>query len=115
MRTVKYLLILFASLTALVIIARSFNDSPADKKEDEDFKRKYIFAKVLDETAYKDMGGIFHKVEMGTTKRLEITLDMRDRMAYGVAKKLGPEVKKNGFEVLRIKDKSSDRYEDINL
>jgi hypothetical protein len=115
MKVFKCILIVFGSLILLGIIGQSCKDSPSTSKDDEDFKRKFIFAKHLDEIAYKDLGGIFSKVEVGTTKRIEVTLDMRDHMAYGVAKKLGPEMKEAGFEVLRIKDKNSDRYEDINL
>jgi len=115
MKRLKWILRAFGGLIVLGLIGCSSEDSPSAKKNNEDFNRKYIFAKALDETAYKDFGGIFHKVEIGATERIEVTLDMRDRSAYALAKQLGPKMREAGFAVLRIKDKNSDRYEDITL
>jgi hypothetical protein len=97
-----------------LLLTLSCGDGEPSKSSD-DFHKKYIFVKALDETMYKEMGGIFNKVEIGTTDRVEITLDIKNKVYYGLAQKLAPKCKEVGFTTLRIKDTHSDRYEDFPL
>jgi Tfp pilus assembly protein PilE len=82
---------------------------------DVDFTQKYNFIKRLDAVCYQS--GTFYKVEMHTSKRVDITLDMQNNMSklMATSKSMTDELRKNGFETLRIKDKFSDRYEDYSL
>ena len=105
-------LIFMELIPLLLALSCSGGSSP---EPTDNFKQKYIFVKALDETMYKEMGGIFNKVEIGTTDRVEITVDIRNKVYYGLAKKFAPKCKEAGFSVLRIKDSNSDRYEDIPL
>jgi hypothetical protein len=91
-------------------------DSPkASQKsvEDETFHKKYVLVKSLDEATFKM--GIFDKVEIGTTDRVGITLNMRDPVAYELALKFMPQFKEVGFKVLRLKYNKFDRYEDHKI
>ena len=111
MKILKWTLIVFGTLIALGIIVQSCKESPPASKKKGDLHQKYIFAEDL----HRDFGGIFDKVKVGTANRIEITLDPRDRKAYEFAKELGSRMRKAGFTVLRIIDKNSGRYDDINL
>jgi hypothetical protein len=63
--------------------------------------------------------GVFDKVEIGTTDRVGITLNMRDPVAYELALKFMPQFmpqfKEVGFKVLRLKHNKFDRYEDHKI
>jgi len=84
-----------------------------ESKSDEIWHKKYVLVKAMDETTFKM--GVFDKIEIGTPDRVEITLNMRDTIAYGVALDLMPKFKEVGFKVLRLKHKGSDRYEDHKI
>jgi len=87
----------------------------SDPAKDEEWNRKYKFAKALDSTLYEMH--LAKKVEIGTTQRLEITLNFGNGMAKGTILQdtLKSEIRNAGFKVLRLKDESSDRYEDYSL
>ena len=59
--------------------------------------------------------GVFDKVEIGTTDRVGITLNMRDPVAYELALKFMPQFKEVGFKVLRLKHNKFDRYEEHKI
>lgn len=103
-------------LIILVMIGYFSSNSPKDSPrsiEDETFHKKYVLVKSLDDTTFKM--GVFDKVEIGTSDRVEITLDMRNVTAYNLALKFMPQFKEVGFKVLRLKHNGFDRYEDYNI
>jgi hypothetical protein len=102
-----------AVILIFVILYMIGSFSSDSQKSDEIWHRKYVLVKAMDETTFKM--GVFDKIEIGTPDRVEITLNMRDRIASGVALDLMPKFKEVGFKVLRLKHKGSDRYEDHKI
>ncbi len=112
-------IICWAILVFLVVVAWIASLSTTTKplfrttQADEIWHKKYVLVKAMDEgTSKRDA---FDKIEIGTPDRVEVTLDMKNAIAYRAALDLMPRFKEVGFRVLRLKSEGSDRCEDHKI
>lgn len=91
----------------------SKNSRTSPLSNDDAWHKKYVLVKSMDDTTFKM--GVFEKIEIGTSDRVEISLNMRDSVVYGVALDLMPKFKEVGFKILRLKDINSGRHEDHQI